>query len=421
MLPATAPKTRRDITAEVKALAKYPGNSRTHSADQIAQIVASIKEFGFTNPILIDDQGMIIAGHGRLEAAVVLGLTHVPAVELAGLSPAQKSALVIADNKIALNAGWDKKLLVGEMKGLLDADFNLDLLGFSGKELNGLLGNMRPLLATEDEEIEPPANPRSVLGDTWLLGAHRVHCGDCTSADAVALALGDLKPAVMVTDPPYGIDYDPGWRKRTAGIGHDASIGRTGVVLNDDRADWSEAWALFPGNIAYIWHADLHGHTVAESIMKCGYNLRAKIIWVKQRLQIGRGDYHWQHEPCLYAVKGTGNWTGDRKQSTVWQIDNLNSRAQDKENDHTNHSTQKPVECMRRPIMNNTVNGDAVYDPFLGSGSTLIAAESTGRACAGLELNPAYVDIIVRRWQNYTGKKAVHAVTGEAFDVAAAA
>jgi DNA modification methylase len=210
----------------------------------------------------------------------------------------------------------------------------------------------------------------------------------------------------MVTDPPYGVGYDPEWRHR-AGVNNSA---RVGAVRNDDRADWSDAWALFPGNIAYVWHGALHAMTVAQSLEKNGFDIRAQIIWAKERLVIGRGHYHWQHEPCWYAVRGNGNWTGDRKQTTLWSI---SSRDQDAE---TVHGTQKPVECMRRPVLNNSSPGECVYDPFLGSGTTLIAAETCGRSCLGIELSPAYVDVAIRRWQAFTGKRAVRECDGSAFE-----
>jgi DNA modification methylase len=214
----------------------------------------------------------------------------------------------------------------------------------------------------------------------------------------------------MVTDPPYGVNYDPSWRHR-AGVNHS---GRTGKVKNDERADWAAAWALFPGTIAYVWHGALHATTVAESLVRQGFAIRAQIIWAKDRLVIGRGDYHWQHEPCWYAVRNKGHWTGDRKQTTLWTI---SSGGQDTE---TAHGTQKPVECMRRPIRNNSMPGEVVYDPFLGSGTTLIAAQTTGRVCLGLELDPAYVDVAVRRWQAFTGEAAVRQSDGRCFDLIAA-
>jgi len=216
-------------------------------------------------------------------------------------------------------------------------------------------------------------------------------CGDATVAADVGRLLDGVVPLLMVTDPPYGVSYDPAWRNA---VGASATT-RTGKVLNDDRADWREAWALFPGDVAYVWHGALHATTVAESLEAAGFGIRSQIIWAKDRLVLSRGDYHWQHEPCWYAVRKTaqGHWAGDRKQTTLWPIAN---RDQDAE---TVHGTQKPVECLRRPILNNSSPGQAVYDPFMGSGTTIIAAETTSRVAYGIELDPAYVDVAVERWQ----------------------
>jgi DNA modification methylase len=209
----------------------------------------------------------------------------------------------------------------------------------------------------------------------------------------------------MVTDPPYGVEYDPAWRNR-AGL---STTQRTGKVANDDRADWRQAWALFPGDVAYVWHGALHAATVAESLTASGFGIRAQIIWAKERLVLGRGHYHWQHEPCWYAVRGSGHWAGDRKQTTLWQIASSGQDAT------TTHGTQKPVECMRRPIQNNSSPGQAVYEPFSGSGTTLIAAEMAGRACHAIELDPAYVDVAVQRWQAFTGEAATHEASGDTY------
>lgn len=231
-----------------------------------------------------------------------------------------------------------------------------------------------------------------------------------TDAAAVTAALAGVAPALMVTDPPYGVDYDPTWRHR-AGVNNSK---RTGKVKNDDRFVWREAWALFPGSVAYVWHGALHAAAVAESLEASEFQIRAQIIWAKDRLVMGRGHYHWQHEPCWYAVRGSGHWSGDRKQTTLWAIA---SRQQDAE---TEHGTQKPVECMRRPIENNSSIGQAVYEPFSGSGTTIIAAEIAGRACHAIELNPLYVDMAVRRWQAFSGKIATHAASGLPFDTVSA-
>jgi len=394
----------------VAQLVPYAGNARTHSEQQITQIAASITEFGFTNPILTGADNIIIAGHGRLLAAQKLGIDKVPVIVLEHLDEAQRRALVIADNKLAENAGWDEELLRLELAALDDLGFDLDLTGFSEEELANLLGDPELALGEaegEDDIPEPPDDPVSRPGDLWLLGNHRLLCGDATLATDVERVLGNVKPLLMITDPPYGVEYDPAWRNKSGA----AKTKRTGKVLNDDRADWREAWSLFPGDVAYVWHGALHAATVAESLDAAGFNVRSQIIWAKDRLVLSRGDYHWQHEPCWYAVKktGKGHWAGDRKQTTLWQIANKDQDAD------TVHGTQKPVECMRRPILNNSSPGQAIYEPFMGSGTTLIAAETTGRVCHGIELNPAYVDVAVERWQQFTGQAATLDGTDQTF------
>ena len=398
----------------VLGLIPFARNSRTHSDAQIAQIAASIREFGFTNPILIDEQGGIIAGHGRLQGARKLGLTQVPTITLHGLTDAQKRAYVIADNKLALNAGWDMEMLTSEIQGLGEDGFDLGLIGFSDDELAALLADKTEGLTDPDDVPEAPADPVSVLGDVWLLGRHRIVCGDSTDADVVASCLNGVVPHLMVTDPPYGVEYDATWRGKA---GH-ANLGknRTGLVDNDDRADWREAWALFPGSIAYVWHGGLMSGLVAESLTSCGFGLRSQIIWNKTVMAMGRGDYHWKHEPCWYAVKGTGAWAGDRKQTTVWDFASPLHIMSGSKEVKTPHPTQKPVECMKRPIENNSSAGQAVYEPFSGSGTTIIAGEMTGRSIHAIELSPAYVDVAITRWQQFTGLEATHAETGATFN-----
>jgi len=332
---------------------------------------------------------VIIAGHGRLRAAQLLELPDVPVIILDHLSDDLRRALIIANNRIAQNAGWDDDLLRAELATLQDTDFDPELIGFDDEELDRLLSDLEApgvgdAFDGEDDVPEPPVDPISRSGDLWIMGAHRLLCGDSTVATDVARLFGAVGPMLMVTDPPYRVDYDPAWRNHTGA----SATKRTGKVLNDDRADGREAWALFPGDVAYIWHGALHAAVVAESLEISGFAIRSQIIWAKERLVLSRGDYHWQHEPCWYAVrkKGKGHWAGDRKQTTLWHS---SSRDQDAE---TVHGTQKPVECMRCPILNNSSLGQAIYEPFTGSGTTLIAAETTGRVCLGIELNPAYID-----------------------------
>jgi DNA modification methylase len=395
----------------VASLVPYARNARTHSPDQVDQIAASIREFGWTIPVLVDEEGTLIAGHGRVMAAKKLGISQVPVMVAEGWSEAQRKAYVLADNKLALNAGWDNELLRVELEGLKELDFDISLTGFSGDELVSILADKTEGLTDPDQTPEPPVEPVSVLGDVWLLGNHRIVCGSSTEVESVDKALNGVKPHLMVTDPPYGVEYDADWRNKAMRADGSKVGGRAvGKVLNDDKADWREAWALFPGDVAYVWHAGNMAHVVAESLLACDLHIRAQVIWAKSHFAIGRGDYHPQHEPCWYAVrKGkTGHYDGGRKQSTLWQID----KPQKSE---TGHSTQKPVECMKRPIENNSSPGQAVYEPFSGSGTTIIAAEMTGRCCHAIELNPAYVDVAVTRWQDFTGNEAVLESTGQTF------
>lgn len=386
----------------VTSLIPYARNARTHSDAQVAQLAASIKEWGWTNPVLIDGEGMIIAGHGRVMAARKLGIDEVPCMVATGWSEAAKRAYVLADNQLALNAGWDIEMLKFEMNEIGEAGFDVTLVGFGDDFLSGLLNEGTEGLTDPDDVPEPPAEPVTVLGDVYVLGKHRLVCGDSTSATDVAKALNGVEPHLMVTDPPYGVVYDANWRNEAdRANGKPYGARAIGKVENDDKADWREAWVLFPGDVAYVWHAGVQAGVVAESLEAVGFELRSQIVWAKNQMAISRGDYHWQHEPCWYAVrKGRkGHYNGDRKQTTVWNIDKPRKSE-------TGHSTQKPVECMKRPIVNNSSPGQAVYDPFLGSGTTLIACEMEGRACHGLELNPAYCDVIVKRWEDFTGQKA---------------
>ena len=392
----------------IAALIPYARNARTHSEAQVGLIVGSIREFGFNNPVLVDAENGIIAGHGRVLAAQKLGLGEVPVIELGHLSAAQMRAYVLADNRLAEQAGWDRELLALELADLGELGIELGDLGFDGAELDALLGHGQ---ADPREEETPavPDEPVSRVGDLWLLGQHRLLCGDATDAAGVERLLDGVRPHLLTSDPPYGVNYDPDWRNRAGA----SETRRTGKVANDHRADWREAWALFPGDVAYVWHGALHATTVAESLVACGFDIRAQIIWAKERIVLSRGHYHWQHEPLIYAVRGKAHWSGDRKQSTLWSIP---SRDQDAT---TVHGTQKPVECMRRPMLNNSSPGQAVYEPFCGSGTSLIAAETTGRHCYAVELDPAYVDVAVRRWEAFTGQDAV--LAGESATFAAVA
>ena len=404
--PINAPASLAIQYRPIGDLIPYARNARTHSESQVALIAGSIREFGFTNPVLVDGSNGIIAGHGRVMAAGNLGLAAVPVIELAHLSERQKRAYVLADNKLAERAGWDVEMLALEVADLGALGIDLVDLGFTGRELDELL-RQHGTDPREDDVPPVPANPVSRPSDVWLLGPHRLICGDATEAAVVGRVLNGVTPHLMVTDPPYGVSYDPDWRNRAGA----SETKRVGKVMNDDRADWRAAWALFPGEVAYVWHGALHAAVVAESLEAAGFAIRSQIIWAKERLVLSRGHYHWQHEPCWYAVRssGTGHWSGDRKQTTLWTIPSGDQDAD------TVHGTQKPVDCMRRPMLNNSSPGQAVYEPFCGSGSSLIAAETTGRVCHAVELDPAYVDVALQRWQAFTGKEAVLDATGETF------
>jgi len=391
----------------------------------VAQIAASIREFGFVNPILVGPDGGIIAGEGRFRAAQTQGMREVPVIVLEHLSGTQRRALAIADNQLALNACWDEQILREQLAALKDEDFDLDLLGFDDQELARQLAEQDVVRLTDEDEVpELPVVPVTRHGDLWLLSTrkghpqHRVLCGDATDKKATTrLLAGQQVPLLMVTDPPYGVDLEPEWREE-AGLNPRTRQG--GKVANDDRIDWSEAWALFPGAIAYIWHAGIYAAEVALGLQAQGFQIRSQIIWVKQHFAISRGAYHWRHEPCWYAVRRgqTGHWCGDRTQSTVWEVANLNPFGGEgaAENEATGHGTQKPVELMRRPILNHTRPGEACYDPFLGSGSTLIAAESTGRSCYGMDIDAKYIDVAVLRWQRFSGQHAVLDCDGRTYE-----
>ncbi len=388
----------------------YARNPRKNDA-AVDRMVASIRRFGFKVPIFVRSSGEVVDGHLRLKAARELGMTHVPVILCDEWTEEEVKAFRLMVNRSVGWAEWDEELLGMELLDLRNLDFDLALTGFDEEEITRLLASQEAIPGLTDEDSLPalPEVPVSRLGDLWIIGRHKLLCGDSTVAADVIRLLNGIKPPLMVTDPPYGVEYDPEWRKR-AGINNSDRMGK---VNNDHRSDWREAWALFPGEVAYVWHGALHCSTVAESLEACEFQIRSQIIWAKPSLIMSRGHYHWQHEPCWYAVRGTGHWNGDRKQSTLWQIESRNQDAQ------TVHSTQKPVECMRRPIVNNSKVGQEVYDPFCGSGTTIVACETERRICLGIELDPLYVDIAVKRWQNFTGKQAALDGDGRTFETIA--
>ncbi len=386
----------------VSKLVPYFRNPRIND-QAVERMVASITEFGFKIPILARGSGEVVDGHLRLKAAQKIGITEVPIILCDEWSEAQVKAFRLMANRSATWAEWDLELVAQEIADLKSLDFNLDLTGFDSGEIdNFLFQNLEDL--PEEDVVDVPGDPTTRRGDLWICGAHRVLAGDATCAEDVARLVDSATPLLMVTDPPYGVEYDPSWRER-AGLGKQR---QTGVVTNDDRVDWTSAYELFRGDVCYIWHAGTHAAEVAKGLEASGFQIRAQIIWAKQHFALSRGDYHWKHEPCWYAVRSgkRSNWCGDRTQSTLWEVANLNPFGRTEEEEATGHGTQKPVELMRRPILNHTGRGEVVYDPFLGSGTTLIAAEMTQRACYGLDIDPHYVDVVVMRWENLTGQQA---------------
>jgi DNA modification methylase len=402
-----------DLKLETWPLSKLVGYDRSLRKHDhaVERLVASIQQFGFKVPILARSSGEIVDGHLRLKAARKLGLEELPVIVCDEWSEAQVRAFRLMVNRSASWATWDTELVALEIQELKALDFDVSLTGFEPIEIDHFL-----LDSGSQEETIPALETETVMrpGDLWICGGHRVLCADATSEEAVEQLLKNDRPVLMVTDPPYGVQLDPEWRER-AGLGKQR---QTGTVPNDDRVDWRAAYRLFEGDVAYVWHAGVHAAEVAAGLEEMGFRIRAQIIWVKQHFALGRGDYHWRHEPAFYVIREgkSSHWSGDRKQSTVWEIANLNPFGGSREEEATGHGTQKPIELMRRPILNNSQRGDIVYDPFLGSGTTLIAAESAGRICLGLEIDPRYTDLIVRRWQQFTGKRAAREAGGRSFD-----
>jgi DNA modification methylase len=403
-------------------LIPFARNARTHSREQIKQIAASMTEWGWTVPVLIDEAGGIIAGHARCLAAELLGYDEAPVMIARGWSDAKKRAYVLADNKLALNAGWDEALLAGELAELEGLGFNLALTGFAVGEIDSLL---KSLEVEPEAALAVPAVPISRPGDLWRLGPHRVICGDATDAAVVHRVLGERQPILMVTDPPYGLQLDSEWRDR-AGLngnpdGPDYVRMRVAghyetTVINDDRADWSEAYELVPSiQVAYVWYASVFTREVLSGLERIGFEFPQQIIWNKMHAALTRTLYWFQHEPCWFARKKNAPWYGKRgENTTVW--DAVSPKMVGSDEEKYDHPTQKPIELMTRPILNHLTRGGLVYDPFLGTGTTLAAAEVTDRVCCGVEIDPKYVDVIVRRWQAMTGNNAALEDDGRTFD-----
>ena len=381
----------------LEKLIPYATNAKIHTEAQLLDLMASISQFGFTQPVVVDENLIILVGHGRTEAAKRLGMIEIPVWQLLELTEQQKNAYRIADNKINLATGFDQEILADELTRLVDGGF--DLNSFS---LCDLVIKEKPEDLKEDAFDPRKENSTSIeRGDLIQLNDHRLYCGDSSDPFTTRkLFEGGGTARLMVTDPPYGVNYDPAWRN---GIDLGTKAGRAiGGVTNDGLADWTPVFELWNPEIIYCWHAGIYADLVAAGLKQLNYKIISQIIWVKQHFVLSRGDYHWKHEPCWYAARGNHNWQGARDQSTVWEI--ANAGAFGGEGEQSGHSTQKPLECMARPIRNNSLEGDIISDPFLGSGSTLIAADMLKRICYGAELEPGYCQLIVDRFINHKKK-----------------
>ena len=389
--------------ADVSELIPYVRNARTHSEAQVSQIAASIREFGFLSPILVAEDNTILAGHGRLAAALKLGLKKVPCVKENHLTETQKRAYIIADNKLSLNAGWDNELLAVELSELEGADFNLDLLGFDEAELSSIFDADKDVSDDDfdvEKELEEPCFSKT--GDMWTLGRHHVICGDATKLETYKTLLENTKVNLVVTDPPYNVNYE----------------GAAGKIKNDNMENDKFYQFLFNSFVnmeqamaddasIYVFHADTEGLNFRKAFQDAGFYLSGCCIWKKPSLVLGRSPYQWQHEPCLYGwkKKGKHKWYAGRKETSVWEFEKPKKNA--------DHPTMKPIALLAYPIKNSSMTNSLVLDPFAGSGSTLIACEQTGRICYAIELDEKYCDVIVKRYIEQIGNdKSVKVLRG---------
>ena len=379
--------------ANINELIPYVNNARTHSDTQIAQIAASIKEFGFLNPVIVSSDNTILCGHGRYYAAQKLGLEKIPCIKEEHLTEVQKKAYIIADNKLALNAGWDNDLLTIELSDLQGVDFDLDLLGFDDKELSKLFDETKDIEDDDfdvEEELKKPAITQT--GDIWHLGKHTLICGDSTKEETYKKLLGDTKVNLVVTDPPYNVNYE----------------GSAGKIKNDDMEDSAFYHFLLDAfkqtekvmaqdSSIYVFHADTEGYNFRKAFKDAGFYLSGTCIWKKQSLVLGRSPYQWQHEPILFGwkQKGKHQWYTGRKESTIWEFD--------KPKKNTDHPTMKPIELIAYPIKNSSMTNSIVLDMFGGSGSTLLASDQLDRVCYTIELDEKYCDVIVKRYIEQVG------------------
>jgi DNA modification methylase len=386
---------------KIDDLIDYEHNPRRISKKDFDRLVNDIKQDGYRNRIVVNNDNTILGGHARKKALKAAGYNGDGSIEVLcasrQLTEEEVKRIIIRDN---LSFGeYDFDILGNHFDDKQLVEWGLEIPDLSDIDQDGdALDNFA--------EPDITKQPTAKLGDIWTLGRHRLMCGDSTNAMQVQDLMKGIKPVLMVTDPPYGLNYNASWRERSNLEGGKLA---TGKVLNDDKADWVASYLLFPGTVAYVWHASLFSSTVQKSLESCGFKVISSIIWVKQHFSFCRGDYHWKHEPCWYVVKkgAKHNWQGARDQATVWEINNNNPLGNSDKEETLGHSTQKPIECMLRPILNNSAEGECVYDPFGGSGTTLIAAEKSNRNCLMMELSPHYCDVIIERWEKLTGQKAM--------------
>jgi DNA modification methylase len=411
-------------TWSIDKLVFYARNPRKNDA-AVDRMCESIRVYGFKIPCLVRSDGELIDGHLRLKAARKLGMTEIPVILCYEWTPVQVKAFRLMVNRSATWADWDDELLALELQDLRTSDYDLALTGFDTKEIDALILKEAP-----DEDAVPPVpiNPVSCVGDLWLCGSHRVLCGDATDPKAVSRLLGEDKPFLLVSDPPYGIELDSEWRDRAklnkhgsaepSYLKHRSKGHQETSISGDTRADWSEAFALVPSlEVGYLWHASKFTREVLDGLLRIGFLHHQQIIWDKGRAVLTRTHYWFQHEPCWYVRKKNAPWYGKPgENSTIWNSPSPKFIFGGSDEEKLDHPTQKPVELMRKPILNHTKPGELVYDPFLGSGTTLAAAEVTGRVCYGLELDPKYTDVVVERWQALGGKTATLAGDGRSFD-----
>lgn len=381
---------------DIDELIPYANNARTHSKDQINKLRSSLREFGFINPILIDKKYNILAGHGRVMAAREEGIKEVPCVLVEHLTEAQKKAYILADNRLAMDAGWDDEMLALELENLKELDFDIDLTGFDAAEIDELFSNIHDKDVQDDDfDVDAALEEESISkqGDIWLLGRHRLICGDSTKAETYEKLMEGKKANLCVTDPPYNVNY-------TAGSENERKIKNDNM---EDKNFYEFLFASFKnifnsledGAAAYVFHADTEGLNFRKAFKDAGFHLANVCIWAKQSLVLGRSDYQWQHEPILYGWKPTGKhrWYADRKQTTIWNFDRPTKSEL--------HPTMKPVPLVAYPIQNSSMSNCIVLEPFAGSGSTLIACEQLGRICYAIELDEKYADVIVKRYIEY--------------------